>query len=244
MASSIWSAKGRLVQAIEKVKDMDMAIEALHSRLRNAERMEKVHYTGTAGRDMSFGLRHAMTGGGADGAWWCCRCARENNISHWKGEHPFKHLECAHCSQLICKQCHTTGLLTWAKALELVSYSNGEKLFANPVQVPQFAGAEVPYGSVCGDCGLTYRATHYTIQKKSKGPFVEIQFETSCVCDNSNALNWRRFQIGTNDDWQVDPDACRQRWLERREAQVDQHQEHPIGVCLITESCQIAGHIE
>jgi hypothetical protein len=158
-------------------------------------------------------LRYAQQDG-TDGAWWCSECNHENLIVHYQGSHPSGMMNCAKCGSVVSQHCHRSDIFTildWAPGYQFTVAGS-------------FSG-EVPYGSVCPQCGLSHRALlangseetgrqakrlrffkrHGDKRKtEAHAPAVtNISFKAICECGNLNNHLWLRFHIGSNEDWRL-----------------------------------------
>ncbi|KAF2474530.1 uncharacterized protein BDR25DRAFT_109533 [Lindgomyces ingoldianus] len=158
-----------------------------------------------------------------DGVWYCC-CRHENQLVHYHGDHPFKYLDCGSCGHKLCSKCFTSNILAQSVLTQ-----------SDPVPVPPFSQEEVPYGQICGGCGLTHRAKrvkNHTFGHQLAG----VKFgDIICPCGRISSEDWFRFGIGRNDDYRHDPNNCYVRSLDKRirrtaqqfRAQVSHHETGP-----------------
>jgi hypothetical protein len=152
-----------------------------------------------------------------DGAWWCSECKHENELAHYKGDHPFERLKCGKCDHTLCKQCLSTNILKMLPAA-----------YDNPQPVPIFASRLIPYGVICSGpkgCGLTWRACRDksgAIRLRKKETI--LSFLHQCACGQElSASTSIRFFIGSNADWRTCPEECYMRIkVERSERTIDQ----------------------
>ena len=131
----------------------------------------------------------------ADGALYCCACFKETTLVHKKGRHPFDKLKCFNCSHICCSKCYTTDIL--AK----------KNLGGDQVSVSRSDEKEVPYLTVCPQCGLTHRARRF-LDGRTPG-FMSLVFNNRiCRCGLISSSEWLRLAIGAPNDWRADPDEC------------------------------------
>jgi hypothetical protein len=81
------------------------------------------------------------------GQWHCCKCDNKHDVyQHDQGEHIIKFLSCI-CSHFSCEGCNLTGSIKMYKPL------------LEPIPVPMSDDSEkILFGTVCGNCGLSWRA--------------------------------------------------------------------------------------
>jgi hypothetical protein len=185
-----------------------LSSRALHEQLdaaRPAERIwtdEDYEFAGTEGPTLRVleGIR--------DGLWLCCG-GHENHLTHYQGDHPFKHLTCYHCSHVLCPACQTTEILTPISSVTMEVFE------------PRFHEHhdEARYSWLCRACGLTHRAAldagHLRIPTRP------------CPCGKPAVEEDSYFYIGQVDQYRRDPQgravemrlklafAGRERWAEK-----------------------------
>jgi hypothetical protein len=127
-----------------------------------------------------------------DGAWFCCRCTRENPIVHYRGKHPFRVMDCRDCNHVVCRRCFTSNI---AESLPLDT--------PNQMKVDEFrtdGDSAVRYASICSECGLSHRAKADGTYKPTAS---KIKFVTVCVCSPQcpSLYPWLKVRIGSPKDW-------------------------------------------
>ncbi|KAF2876081.1 hypothetical protein BDV95DRAFT_559971 [Massariosphaeria phaeospora] len=153
------------------------------------------------------------------GLWMCCHCGHITSLLHIGADNPFGKLLCPHCSHIWCPDCETTPhLLPFPTPL----YNSSNRT------VPTTCGDDfrVPFGEVCTECGITWRA-HVAAQplnwrEKLDWKFNEhtvdglvvlepprryVAFATQrefCVCGAKATHLWPRFRIGKACEWCMD----------------------------------------
>lgn len=131
----------------------------------------------------------------ADGLWVCC-CRAENQVIHFLGDHPFKHLRCVGCDHIICEKCCTTDII---KVLGDNSIRvMGPELHSGPM-----------FGRICSSCGLTHHAfsQRTAATSHSQRTLNDSHEDTLCVCGARISEMSLKFSVGLPDDHRYNPDA-------------------------------------
>jgi hypothetical protein len=140
----------------------------------------------------------------AHGALYCCRCYKETTLVHIKGPHPFENLRCQNCCHICCQKCYTTDILAKSDLCD-----------GQPVSNSQFRDDEIPYLTVCPDCGLSHRTRNFF--KRRAADFVSLRFtDIRCSCGSVSSPKWLQLAIGTPDDWRADRNECYMKALMHR----------------------------
>lgn len=112
---------------------------------------------------------------------WLCECGSENELIHYKGDHPFKHLCCLSCDRNYCRKFPSSDIFR--------TYGHHQ---------PPTSG-EPRAGQMCSNCGLTHRA------RVNKG---QLCFDTVCSCGKASDASWIHFSIGSVKDYRRDSVRC------------------------------------
>ena len=157
------------------------------------DRTDYVDYTDTK-RNRLFLLLHDSSG---DGLWKCCN-GHEQELVHWSGPHPFKHLSCIRCDHILCVHCCTTSILG-------VVHANTDGLIPLPSS-DERANHLIHYGQVCPTCGLSHRA-QLRVNTKAPGAHASaISFhDVLCPCGCLSDKRWMQFKIGSVAEYRRDP---------------------------------------
>jgi hypothetical protein len=117
-----------------------------------------------------------------DGVFRCCDCGRENQLTHFRGAHPFKIVDCG-CNHTLCSECITTEILT-----PVQSMSEDKRRWGN----------ETPYYRICV-CGLSHRAA-------ATGDSLGV-FEGLCECGQPIEAGKVLYYIGSYLAYRRNPEA-------------------------------------
>lgn len=79
------------------------------------------------------------------GTWKCCQCQNDNHLHVRPGKHPVGAVACK-CPHKPCEDCEFTGTLKYFLPI------------SEPLPIPSELGENVPYGIICGDCGLSWQS--------------------------------------------------------------------------------------
>jgi hypothetical protein len=120
-----------------------------------------------------------------DGLWRCCNCLHENEVTHFRGPHPFKIVECP-CAHTLCTTCCTTEILTPVRSMATEVFERRSRTVFN---------GEVLYCRVC-PCGLTHRAVR-------NGNSLDCQDEPCDCGEPVDAGNY--YFIGSVHEYRRDP---------------------------------------
>jgi hypothetical protein len=123
-----------------------------------------------------------------DGIHICCHCGAENDIIHFKGDHPFKHLTCHECDHTYCHKCTSSEILTHINPAYLLF--QGQSVVQHSHRI----------GQICSNCGLTHR----TILRKDD----TISLDVKCACGTRSNEKWVAFVICSPDRFRWDPNAA------------------------------------
>lgn len=85
-----------------------------------------------------------------DGIWLCCN-GHENGLIHWKGPHPFEHLQCKQCDHIICGKCCSADILIPEPKSVLPMTLQSEP-----------AGGVWRNCRVCFQCGLSHQVQNHS----------------------------------------------------------------------------------
>jgi hypothetical protein len=131
-----------------------------------------------------------------DGLWRCCNCLHENEVTHFRGPHPFKIVECP-CAHTLCTTCCTTEILTPVRSMATEVFERRSRTVFN---------GEVLYCRVC-PCGLTHRAVR-------NGNSLDCQDEPCDCGEPVDAGNY--YFIGSVHEYRRDPlrNLLQGRWLD------------------------------
>jgi hypothetical protein len=143
-----------------------------------------------------------------DGLWKCCH-GHEQELIHWSGAHPFKHLTCNRCDHILCEQCCTTDVIVVVQA---------EQDGTLPLFLP--VGDVIHFGQVCPFCGLSHRAV--LAENSSTLSFNNVECE--CTFGYSSYNSWLKFRIGSIEGYRRNPhDAFAELSWQRAEKSVYVH---------------------
>ncbi|KAF1845796.1 uncharacterized protein K460DRAFT_115288 [Cucurbitaria berberidis CBS 394.84] len=173
---------------------------------------EYIDYTETS-RDY---LHHLLDKIDGDGLWKCCR-GHEQELIHWKGEHPFKRLRCNTCEHILCHRCESTTVLTRMEGDTVLPYEYHE------------VSGPISYGQICSNCGLTHRArgVQITVDTAANERVSNMTFaNVVCVCGHRADNTWLHFWIGPIYEYRRNPhDAFASLSRQRAESSVRRQQE-------------------
>ncbi|KAF2749717.1 hypothetical protein M011DRAFT_511752 [Sporormia fimetaria CBS 119925] len=139
--------------------------------------------------DLEYANIQRLTTDGADGAWWCCKCNHENTIIEY---------------EVFCKQCCVTDVV------QQIDLPNRDEMKVGPL-----LSNSVFYGSICQDCGVSFRADPVR-RRLGLSKANAVRFHTVCECGNNTWWRWLHFAIGDNQDWRLTPGECYARAVEQR----------------------------
>ena len=190
------------------------AVERVNPAPRFSVEGEFTDYT-ERGRDYLY-LHHILDKIDGDGLWKCCR-GHEQELIHWKGDHPFKRLKCNSCEHILCHRCESTTVLTRLK-----------RGLVLPDKCHETSGL-VSYGQICPSCGLTHRArsVQATRDNATNDSVSDMTFDNFlCVCGRLSDNTWLRFWIGPIYEYRRNPhEAFASLSRQRAESSVRRHRE-------------------
>ncbi|KAF2658264.1 hypothetical protein K491DRAFT_756185 [Lophiostoma macrostomum CBS 122681] len=87
-----------------------------------------------------------------DGEWTCCSCDKINPLVKIDGPHPLGYATCSDCAHIWCRKCSHTDVIQFIPKGARLSILR--ELSRNLKEQE-----DVPEGTICEGCGLTWRAT-------------------------------------------------------------------------------------
>lgn len=199
--------------ASKALKRRRSAAEDFNKALNAAERVDPIP-EGTDYTDKSFGHIYRLLGERTgDGLWECCRghevsdqvrlhialsidpslSPPQQELIHWTGAYPFKHVRCTQCEHILCRNCCTTEVLS-----PLEHESPRPNAFYGATE-------HVMYGQICPGCGLSHRAhTVQTLDGAVADRIVTFAHLT-CACGLPATTSWLQFRIGPADEYRSNP---------------------------------------
>ncbi|KAI8935752.1 hypothetical protein NX059_007272 [Plenodomus lindquistii] len=131
-----------------------------------------------------------------DGLWKCCMGGHEQELIHWTGTHPFKHLKCLQCDHVLCRWCATTSVLT---------------LLPHDMPHPKIVFTlrdQTVYGQICPDCGMSHLARPVTSRQHILNDRIVSFKGTKCLCGFISDHTWLQFKVGSIDDYRQNPNEA------------------------------------
>jgi hypothetical protein len=174
----------RVVQAMKSLLPTAKPPLPLQENLDRAQPAESAwdHHDYADGHETRCLYSHAEP---RDGLWRCCNCLHEHEVTHFRGPHPFKIVECP-CAHTLCTTCCTTEILTPVRSMATEVFERRSRTVFN---------GEVLYCRVC-PCGLTHRAVR-------NGNSLDCQDEPCDCGEPVDAGNY--YFIGSVHEYRRDP---------------------------------------
>jgi hypothetical protein len=129
---------------------------------------------------------------GDNAAVWTCHCCQyRNDVAILGGEHPLGVLKCEYCEHVYCTECaHEGSVMRWR--VEGKTEEKDKEKGDEDGRGERSSLRELPYVSICGGCGLSWRAKVIGMRKVRWG---FARKECVCGCRPRASRSWAGFKI-------------------------------------------------